>query len=104
MAPGLNSRYIAPHFCVLHRAPAARGLGSGYLDLRLGGADAPMRCTLPFVTKAMHSTLDTEDEVQRYGAPSIWEQAPISALLTGSPREDLSQKQLGLLANVIRDE
>jgi DNA processing protein len=38
---------------------------------------------------------------QRYIAPPTWEQVSVSALLRGSPREDLSPKQLGLLSSVV---
>jgi len=53
----------------------------------------------------MLSKTDTSgDEAERYTPPPKWERAPVSALLMGSPREDLSPKQLALLANVIRDD
>lgn len=53
----------------------------------------------------MHSGTDISGGgADRYAAPQTWEQIPVSALLRGSSREDLSQKQLGLLAGVVRDE
>lgn len=46
----------------------------------------------------------TGDDSPRYAAPRKWEQTSVSALLAGSPREDLSPRQLGLLSTVVRDE
>jgi DNA processing protein len=54
--------------------------------------------TLPIATDA------SEDEGRRYIAPSTWEHVSVSALLAGSPREELSDRQVELLASVVRDE
>ncbi len=45
-----------------------------------------------------------DNERQRYVAPTNWTRETVSTLLVGSPREDLSPNQLGLLANVVQDD
>jgi DNA processing protein len=44
------------------------------------------------------------DSARRYEAPATWERASVPTLLMGSPREDLSAKQMDLLANVVPKE
>jgi DNA processing protein len=51
----------------------------------------------------MHRRIDG-DRPHRYAAPLTWNRLSVSTLLMGSPRENLSPKQLGLLANVVQDE
>jgi DNA processing protein len=57
------------------------------------------------VTRVLLSKADADGgEAPRYTAPPTWEQVSVTALLMRSPRENLSPKQLGLLANVVRDK
>jgi DNA processing protein len=46
----------------------------------------------------------TDDSSPRYAAPHDWQRTSVSALLAGSPREELSPRQLNLLSTVVRDD
>ena len=46
----------------------------------------------------------TGNDSPRYAAPPHWQRTSVSALLAGSPRQELSPRQLGLLSTVLGDD